>query len=275
MFRFLERHKRIFFLSGTGICVLIIIFSISPLSGPGFVSDGFARAMSPFQRGAASVADWFSAAFNSGEFAALNRELMLEIEKLRLENSRLMLLTEEVEELYALLNMQSQYMGLESVGVRIIGRSPNLTDSSFHIDKGNEAGITENMAVFAGGGLFGAVRQVNHRHSVVVSIFDSRFAAAGMCARTGGFGVVRGGARVAQYNLLRMDHIGLASEISPGDEIVTSHYSAIFPQGILIGTVESVSTNSDGLSKYAHIRPAADVYSIQMALVITQSIFNE
>ena len=265
MFRFFEERKRLFFIAGLCLCVFVIIISLSPLSAPAFVTNGLSRIVSPFQRAATGIVDWFSSLADRGGLAEANRELMLENEILRLENSRLLMQVEETEMLYALLNMHNRYMNLPSVGVRVIGREPSFATSSFHIDKGYESGIRQNMAVFANGGLVGVVRDVQQGRSVVVTLLDGRFTAAGMCTRTGDFGIVRG----QMTGLLRMDFLEPDSEISPGDEIVTSLYSVVFPQGLSLGTVESVYLSRDGLSKYAFIVPATDVHDFDMALVIT------
>ena len=270
MFRFFEERKRVFFYAGLGLCICIIVLSLSPLTVPGFITVGLSRVASPLQRASTGLTDWFSFITNSGELAEAKRMLQLENESLRLENSRLVMQVEETEMLYALLNMQNRYMSLPSIGVRVIGRDPNFATSSFHIDKGFESGIEENMAVFANGGLVGVVRQVQHGRSVVVTLLDSRFAVAGMCLRTGDFGIVRGEMALMADALMRMDHIDPESEIEPGDKIVTSLYSSIFPQGLGIGLVESVYLSRDGLSKYAFVTPIADVYDFDMALVITE-----
>ena len=259
-----------FFFAGTGLCLCLVIFSFSPISAPYFVSGGLSRIAAPLQRAATGMMDRFSSVIGGGELAEENRTLRLENERLRLENSRLIMQVEETEMLYALLNMQNRYMNLPSIGVRVIGRDPNFAVSSFHIDKGSESGIEENMAVFAGGGLVGVVREVYHGRSVVVTLFDGRFAVAGMCMRTGDFGILRGDMSLLADGMLKMEHIDPESDIEVGDEIVTSLYSSIFPHGLGIGTVESVHLSRDGLSKYAFVLPVADVYGFDMALVITE-----
>ena len=270
MFRFFENKKRLFFFTGLGLCLCLIILSASPLAVPDFIVGGLSRVAAPFQSATTGLMDWFSGVASAGELVRANHYLQLENERLRLENSRLIMQVEETEMLYALLNMHNRYMNLPSIGVRVIGRDPDFATSSFHIDKGLESGIEENMAVFANGALVGVVRQAQHGRSVVVTLLDSRFAAAGMCTRTGDFGIVRGEMALTPSGLLRMEHIDPNSEIEPGDEIVTSLYSSIFPQGLSIGTVESVHLSRDGLSKYAFVKPLADVYDFDMALVITE-----
>jgi rod shape-determining protein MreC len=54
----------------------------------------------------------------------------------------------------------------------------------------------------------------------------------------------------------------------PGDEILTSPYSEIFPAGILVGEVVSVHTNPDGLTRYALLRPVAHVDNFEIVLVV-------
>ena len=260
MFRSTKKRRHIFFISGMGVIGLILLISFAPIPLPGAAT----RFTSPVMRGFAGVRDWFSSTFNSGAALEDNRRLILENELLRLENSRLLLQANEMDAIYALLDMQSMYLELPSVGARVIRHSLWPGASGFHIDRGMESGVYENMAVFADGGLAGVVRQANHRHSVVVSIMDSRFAAAGMCTRTGDFGVVWGG-----DGRLRMEHIDLNSEIAPGDKIVTSYYSSIFPRGLSIGYIESVHVAIDGLSRYAFVVPTADVAKVEMVLIIT------
>ena len=266
MHRFVKKNRRVFLYSCIGILTLIFTISFTPIPMPGAVS----RINSPVMRGFTGLRDRFSAVFNQSVIMEDNHRLMLENEMLRLENSRLLMQAMEMESIYALLKMQTHYMNLPSVGARIIRRSLGPGASGFHIDRGSESGLYENMPVFADGGLAGVIRQVNHRHSVVVSISDSRFAVAGMCIRTSDFGIVWGG-----DGLLRMEHIDLNSDITSGDKIVTSYYSSIFPRGLSIGYVDSVHVALDGLSMYAFVIPSADVTDIDMVLVITKLYTTE
>ena len=266
MRRFEKKSRRVYIFSGIGVLALILFVIFTPVPMPGALS----RISSPVMRGSIGVRDFFSGFFGPSALMEDNHRLILENEMLRLENSRLLMQAMEMEAIYALLDMQSLYMELPSVGARIIRRSLGPGASGFHIDRGSESGVYENMAVFADGGLVGVVRQANRRHSVVVSISDPRFAAAGMCTRTGDFGIVWGG-----DGFLRMEHIGLSSGISPGDKIVTSYYSSIFPRGISIGYVESIHMSLDGLSRYAFLVPSADVAALEMVLVITKLYIAE
>jgi len=53
-----------------------------------------------------------------------------------------------------------------------------------------------------------------------------------------------------------------------GDTVVTSGLGEIFPEGILIGTVSDIKSDSMGYSQYAIIDMAVDLEKIQEVMVI-------
>lgn len=278
MLEFLELHRRKFLISGIVICLLAIVFTINPNAGPSFIERGLSRIVVPMQRGLTSVI-----AFTSGHFTALtnNARLLEEMETLRseknllvLEMHRLELVDAENARLSQLLNINQRYRHLPKLGGRVIGHDPNAFNASFHVDRGTTDGIEVNMAVLGTAGFVGVVNRVQPGSALVVSVIDYRFSAAVMSSRTEDLGMARGDIRLMQQGLLRMDHISAVAEIVPGDEIITSPHSSIFPAGLLVGTVLSIHPNPDGLTRYALIEPAAELNNIEMVLIVTE-IFEE
>ncbi|MFA4988991.1 MAG: rod shape-determining protein MreC, partial [Candidatus Omnitrophota bacterium] len=58
------------------------------------------------------------------------------------------------------------------------------------------------------------------------------------------------------------------AQISVGDAIVTSELSRVYPKGLLIGRVVNIGKEFSGLSRYAVIRPAAELSNIEEVLVV-------
>jgi rod shape-determining protein MreC len=278
MVEYLEKHRRAFLLSGIGVCVIAIIFTISPGIGRNILSGGFSYIVTPMQRGVNSAVAWvsghFSALTNNQRLIAVNRELQAEINRLEFENHRLNLAAEDNEMLNAALNMHRRYAHLPTIGARVIGQDPSDRYRSFHIDRGSNDGVKMSMAIIADGGLAGVVRYVNPNRSQFVSVLDSRFAARVVSSRTEDVGTARGDTRLMSQGLLRMDSIEATAQIMPGDEILTSLCSSIFPAGLLLGEVVSVHTNPDGLTRFAIIKPAADLSELEMVLIINE-VFGE
>lgn len=276
---FLENHRRLFLLSGIGLCVIAIIFTINPGMGSNIVSGGLSYVVVPIQRGLTSTAAWFgghfSAISNNQRLITENRELLAEINRLEFENHRLNLAAEDNARLSAALNMHVQYAHLPNIGARVIAHDPNNWYRSFRVDRGSNDGVEPGMAIIAGGGLAGVVRYVNPTSSQFVSVLDSRFAAAVIASRTDDTGIARGDTTLMQQGLMRIDHIEATAQIMPGDEILTSPDSAVFPSRLLLGEVVSIHTNPDGLTRYAIIRPAADISSPEVVLIISETFGTE
>ena len=61
------------------------------------------------------------------------------------------------------------------------------------------------------------------------------------------------------------------ADILVGDEIVTSHLSEIFPEGISIGHVSKLTVDSQTSIQYAIIEPSVDFSKLKYELVLDGS----
>jgi len=274
MIALFSRHKRIFLLSGITICIAAIIISITASTDTSFVGRSFSNIVTPLQRGTSAIIGWvqghFSTVANNSEMLERLRALEEDNNRLRLENDRLRLSGEENELLSIMLNMSQRYAELPTMGARVIGVNPNDWYRRFFINRGTDDGISTNMAIIGDGGLVGVVRQTRQGSAQVITLIDSEFSVAVMSTRTGDIGMARGDIRLMQQGLLRMERIDAAVQIIPGDEIRTSTHSSIFPPGVLVGTVVSIHPNPDGHTRYALIRPAANLDNLEIVLVVAE-----
>ncbi|MCL2200015.1 MAG: rod shape-determining protein MreC [Defluviitaleaceae bacterium] len=272
---FLENHRRVFLLSGIAICILAIIATISPGIGTNILSSGLSFIVTPMQRGLNSSITWvqghFSALTNNQSLIIQNQQLQAEINRLQFENDRLAAAAAENEMLNAALNMHRRYAYLPTMGARVIAADPSDWHRSFTIDRGYSDGITHNMPIIADGSLAGLTRYVTPLSTRFVSVLDYRFVAQVIAPRTEDIGTARGDPTLMHQGLMRIDRLDATAQIIPGDEILTAPTSYLFPSGLRLGEVVSVHTNPDGLSRYAIIRPTADVSDLQVVLIITES----
>jgi len=270
----LKRHKRAFLYTGIVLCFVAIVLSLNPGAGSNIFARGLSSIVAPIQGGLSISISWvqgqFSAMGNSQAIVQENRALRDAISLLEIENYRLQRADDENNRLSALLNMSQRYAQLPIMGARIIGQNPNNAYSRFFIDRGTNDYVDRNMAVLGDGGLLGVIRQVHPNRAQFFSIIDGDFSAAVMSERTEDIGTVRGDMRLMQQGLIRMDHIAAAAQIMPGDEIITSPHSSIFPPGLLVGTVQSIHSNPDGLTRHAIVVPAASVENLEMVLIVTE-----
>lgn len=151
----------------------------------------------------------------------------------------------------------------------VISRDPGQWFSAFTIDKGSLSGILPNDPVITSEGLVGKVSSVSLTSSVVTTILDPAVSVGALISQTGDVGVAQGDRENATAGELKVSYISKDSNVAQGDLIISAGTGGIFPKNLKIGTVESVKTQSDGLSLYAVVKPMADPSTAKNVLVIT------
>lgn len=195
---------------------------------------------------------------------------MMDSGRLRYENEnlrrRLFDLREVEQENLRLKNLLNfkQRSPYRLVPARVIARSPDNWSSSVIIDKGRYSGIRRGMAVVNTRGLIGRVTETSVSLSKVLLINDPSQGVSSIVQSSRQEGLVNGS---LGSNLI-MRYLPDEAQISPGDTIITSELSQVYPKGLLIGTVVNVGKEFSGLSRYAMIKPAADLSSVEEVLVI-------
>jgi rod shape-determining protein MreC len=204
-----------------------------------------------------------------------NDALRAQIDGLLIDNRRLQLAGDENERLSELLELKRRYGFLPTTGANVIGKDPSDWFETYFIDKGGSHGIARNMAVLSGGGLAGTVSEVFPNYAMVISLLDDRSSVTVECMRTGDIGIVKGDSALMAQGLVRMEYISADARIMPGDEVITSLISAIYPPGVLVGTVVEVRPAASGMARYAIIRPAAQLTNLESVLIVTENFGGE
>ena len=146
---------------------------------------------------------------------------------------------------------------------QVIGYSSDPYNRSFRIDLGARDGIREKMAVQTVDGLVGIVSRVSEFTSTVMPLTELdpnsptgiAVSATVLGKESATFGVVDAYNR--ETGLFRMSRIDPNDPLEVGDTIITSGLGALFPRGIVIGTVVDKQVGDFGLTLTANIRPAS------------------
>ncbi|MCF8563554.1 rod shape-determining protein MreC [Alicyclobacillus tolerans] len=159
------------------------------------------------------------------------------------------------------------------VPAHVVGRDPSKWNSDITIDVGHANGVHTNMAVIStDGSLVGRVAQAAQYSSKVTLITDTQVG-DGVSAMvqngtaTQPYGIVVGS--TTESGSLEMQFLSPVAQLNPGQSVVTSGLSDVYPKGLLIGTVVSVKTGQQGLTKSAVIHPAADLNYLEDVFVVT------
>jgi len=111
------------------------------------------------------------------------------------------------------------------------------------LNVGKLDGVKPEMGVANSEGIVGVVSMVTNHYSVVIPVLnnDQRFSCKlKNLNATGSLGWDGFDRRFAY-----LDEIPPYVSVSKGDTIVTSGYSAVFPEGLMVGTVEDFKINDD------------------------------
>lgn len=190
-------------------------------------------------------------------------KLQNEIDLLRRRLFDLGEINQENERLRNLFNFK-QKSPLRLVAARVIGRSPDSWSASVIIDKGRRNGIKSGMVVINAKGLVGSIVESTDNVSKVLLINDPNQGIFSIIQRSRQEGLVSG---VLGSNLI-MRYLPQEAQIELGDSIITSELSRIYPKGLLIGQVVHIGREFSGLNRYALVKPAVNLSSIEEVLVI-------
>ena len=202
-----------------------------------------------------------------------NKRLKREILRYQFEQQVLMEYKYEALRLRKFLQFQKELEGkLEVVGAKVVARSPDSWYKTITINKGSSDGVQRDMVVIAPYGLVGRVTSVTDRRAVVLLVTDREGAVGAVVQRNRTPGIIEG---LGNNNLLRMTHIPYAAEKKPGELVVTSHLSEIFPPGLRIGRIKKVVVEPSGLMKTAIVVPAVDMDKLEEVFLVTSYRPNE
>lgn len=152
---------------------------------------------------------------------------------------------------------------------RVIKNSINQADNYITLDKGSASGIRTEMGVVDGNGIVGIVYETSPSYSVVISVLNSKSSISCKIVGSEYFGYLKWEHGDSRYAYLK--DLPRHAEFNLGDTVVTSGYSTVFPEGIIVGTVDDMSDSNDGLSYLLKIKLATDFGKVSDVRVIARS----
>ena len=115
------------------------------------------------------------------------------------------------------------------------------------LDKGWRSGIKKDMGVVTPEGVVGIIIDVSENYSSGISVLHKDTRISGRIKKNNQ--LVNVSWDGVNYRLGNISHIPTFVNLLPGDTILTSGNSQIFPEGLMIGTVEYVDDEMENLFK--------------------------
>ena len=277
------------FFRSKGFLIILIIIAVLSIfiaatyrdrAKVSFIEDTVNSVVKPVQsfsvKASNSIIHFFERVFSSTDLDKENEQLRVKLAQYEIIESELETLRDEISRLKDLLNYTDITDNYSYITSTVIGKSQGIWFSEFTVNAGRKDGVEENMAVVNSQGLVGRVSSVSANTCKVTAIIDSTSDISAMVERTRDYGFARRILNTDEKETLELYYLPSGFDLVPGDRIVTSGMSSIFPKSIVVGTVSEVTRRSaEGTQSNAIIEPAVDFGHLEEVLVLIEKTGEE
>jgi rod shape-determining protein MreC len=255
-----------FFLGVAFSLVLLLLFlgGRSLLALPAnVVGAGAVRLASSFSRFWVNVASFPKLLLQTHKANRELSQMRTKLSQLQAELWRVQELIEENQRLRKLLGLAKD-LSRPYIAAEVIAIGGSNWFHTLVINKGSQDGIREGAPVLCHEGLVGRVWEVRSHHSIVLLLTDRHSAVGVMLTEhEGAYGIVKGtGKRWCEL-------IHLSKHVVPkkGEVLLTSGLGGVFPKGIPVGEVVSVSVKTEPPT--VKVRPFFRLDELRELIVLT------
>jgi rod shape-determining protein MreC len=235
LFRFLVRYYLFFFfLSLEGFC-FYLIYQNSKYHQAAFINMAN-NANGRVYQTVSGITDYFYLKQISDSLVAENARLRARLK-------------ESTNDPNVTTHQQSDTIGkkLEQVytyiPAKVIHNSVSLSANYLFINRGKNQGITPQMGVISPGGVVGQVVNVTDDYAAVMSLLNKNFKVSAKLKNSNYFGPLSWEGK--NTSLAKLKEIPKHVKINIGDTIVTSGYSELFPENVMVGKVSHVNAEPE------------------------------
>ena len=256
------------------LCLVLMVFT-GAAKQDSIISRTLGGVLMPAERGithaAVGVADTYNKFHSYDELKAENDSLKKQVTDLTKKLESAQADVEENKELKSMLGVSERNTSFKYEQAQVIGRTLDEWSSVLTIDAGSKDGLEKHDCVVTSQGMVGYVIELNDHTAQVTTIIDKNMSAGALVTRTGEIGVAEGDYKLMSDGKLKVSYLSKDADVVVGDSITTSGSGGYFPKGLTIGTVESIKTESDGMSNYAVIAPMIKLSELTNVYIITDT----
>lgn len=165
------------------------------------------------------------------------------------------------------------YPDFSVIPARIINYTGKLQKNYITINKGAEDGVNEDMGVICREGVVGIIVTVSDHYSLAIPIINNALTISCRLQNEGYIGTLQWDGKNAHY--AQLSDIGRHVVINKGDTVITSGVSAIFPKGIMVGTVEADELSDSDSFHHITVSLSTDFRRLQNVSILRRNDLEE
>ncbi len=267
-------HPKYVYIGLALLCFVLVVLSFKFSDSFRSVKTTVGNIVTPMQKGINSIGSYLSDKLDyftsKGDLIAENEALKKRIDELSYDNKILAGENSNLENYRELFKLDKKYPDYPKVAATVVSRDGNNWFHLFTIDKGTADGVDVDMNVISGNGLVGIVSEAGEHYAKVRAIIDDKSNVSAMFEKTGETCMVKGNMESIFNGYIDVEMISNNAKIKDGDEVVTSHVSDKYLQGISVGYVSDIKEDEATMTKTAHLTPVVSFDQLETVLVITQ-----
>lgn len=148
----------------------------------------------------------------------------------------------------------------------VVKSTTNLRNNFITIDKGSNDGIKIGMGVISPGGIVGIVYDVSKNFSLVMSVLNSKFKTSPFIpALKYKEGFVNWNGLDPKF--IQLDGVSRFEKVNKDMVVLTSNYSSVFPEGIVIGKIDNVKSNKSNFFEI-NIKLGTDFNKLDLVYIV-------
>lgn len=155
----------------------------------------------------------------------------------------------------------------------VINNSTHLQNNYLTLNRGRMHGIEVNTGVVSDNGIIGIVRNTSRRYATVLSLLHRDTKISAMIKRNGFHGSLVW--KTMNPQNMTLEAIPKHADVAINDTIITSGYSSIFPEGQMIGVVDTFWFEAGSNFYTIDVRLSADLNSIRNVYVVKNFLKEE
>ena len=230
---FLINYSPIFVYAFYLVICFVLLFKFNPYQQSVFFSSANEMA-GRFYIMTSGMTGYFGLQEINRDLQKQNGNLEMELIRLRDEVSRL-----SGDSLLVRTSADSSLSRYDFQIAQVINNSVFKTHNYITLNKGRKDGIHSEMGVIDQNGIVGIVNVVSDHYAVAISLLNPKLRLSCKVKGSNYFGSLVWDGKDPRFAVL--EELPRHVKFVKGDTIVTSGYSSVFPEGLMVGTVDGFS----------------------------------
>jgi rod shape-determining protein MreC len=156
---------------------------------------------------------------------------------------------------------------------KVVSNTATLQNNYLTIERGLNQGIRKDMGVISSTGIVGTVVDVSANYAVVMSLLHRQSRVSAKMKKTGETGTIQWDGESPFF--LTLINVPKSAPVAIGDSVITSQYSYLFPQGIMVGTVAAIVEDKTSNFYTMKVKPATNFYNVEFVTVAENLLKDE